>query len=975
MSELHLAAGLERRKEDYGLITGQSRFVDDLRPPNGRPQALYMAVVRSPYAHARIERIRLDAALALPGVVAAFEGSELVNDMRALDYVPLPGLKNTERRPLAIGKVRYVGDPVAVVLADSRYVAMDALEQVEVDYTPLQAVIDPEVALAVDAPMLYEQFGSNLAFTTRLNGGNVEAAFESADRIIHLRLINQRLAPSSIEARVCMFDYDPSSGVLSAWMSSQAIFRARDMLAAFLNLDTDHIRIHNAEVGGAFGAKNALLGEEIIAAKLAIKYERPVKWIEGRSENLQAQTHGRGWVNNIEAAVSNDGRLLGLRVRSIADLGAFNVGVSAMIAQRMPSFLSGPYKLQAVDSEVVGVFTNKVPTAPYRGAGRPEAAYVMERTMDRIALELNIDPVEVRRRNFIPKEAFTYLTVTGVKYDSGNYRDALEKALELVDYTGWRAKQREQRELSSKKLLGIGLSSFIELTGDSFSIPGALRESATVRIRKDGSILVQSGVAHTGQGHYTAFAQIVAKIFDIAGSQVEVCMNDTSVPGFSGGTFGSRVTQIAGSAVLLAAEAVREKAIHVAARELEVDAADLIVEGGQVLVRGVPARSIALGELARLVEGQPRLIEHEPPNPANKATIEGLAAWRDFASQGAAYASGTHVAVVEVDRETGEVHILTYVAVDDCGRVLNHYLAEAQIHGGLAQGIGQALYEEVIYDQDGQLLTSTLMDYSLPLADEVPDFVTDLIETPSPLNPPGVKGVGEAGCIGAPPAIVNAVLDALAPLGIEVIDMPLKPEKVWVAIQNARSLETLRDHAREWVCAHYEYNSKHLLQTEVWLQRLKPDASEEILLAALTHDMERAFPGPDSPSLDPRDGVDNPVYNIAHSERSARILSDYLHEQGASQESIEQVARLIRAHEYGGDSDENLVQAADSLSFLEVNVNIFLGWMDAGDEKWNADAVHAKFTWMYERIQIPQARDLARPMYVEAIRKLESRTR
>ncbi len=786
MSELSLAAGLERRKEDYGLITGQVRFVDDLRPLKGRPQALYMAVVRSLYAHAGIEHIRLDAALALPGVVAAFEGSELVNDMRTLDYVPLPGLKNTERRPLAVDKVRYVGDPVAVVLADSRYIAMDALEQVEVDYAPLQAVIDPEAALAKDAPLLYEEFGSNIAFTTQLNGGDVEAAFDNADRIIRLRVVNQRLAPSSIEPRVCMFDYDPASGVLSAWMSSQAIFRARDMLAAFLNLDSDHIRIHNAEVGGAFGAKNALSGEEIIAAKLAIRYERPIKWIEGRSENLQAQTQGRGWVNNIEAAVRNDGQLLGLRVRSIADLGAFHFGVSAMIAQRMPSFLSGPYQVQAVGSEVVGVFTNKVPTAPYRGAGRPEAAYIMERTMDRIAHELNIDPAEVRRRNFISKEAFPYSTVTGVKYDSGNYREALEKALELVDYTRWRGKQREQREISSKKLLGIGLSSFIELTGDSFSIPGALRESATVRVRQDGSILVQSGVAHTGQGHFTAFAQIVAKIFDMPGSRVEVCMNDTDLPGFSSGTFGSRVTQIAGSAVLLAAEALREKALQVAARVLEVDADDLVMEGGQLVVRGVPARSIALGELARLVEEQPEVIEHESPNPANKAPIEGLAAWRDFASQGAAYASGTHIAVIEVDSETGEVQILTYVAVDDCGRVLNHYLAEAQIHGGIAQGIGQALYEEVIYDQYGQLLTSTLMDYSLPLARQVPDFVTELIETPSPLNPLGVKGVGEAGCIGAPPAIINAVLDALAPLGIDAIDMPLKPEKVWAVIQDAR---------------------------------------------------------------------------------------------------------------------------------------------------------------------------------------------
>jgi carbon-monoxide dehydrogenase large subunit len=376
--------------------------------------------------------------------------------------------------------------------------------------------------------------------------------------------------------------------------------------------------------------------------------------------------------------------------------------------------------------------------------------------------------------------------VTGVKYDSGNYAAALDRALELVDYRGYRAKQRERREKGSLTLLGIGLSSFIELTGDSFTMPGAPRESATVRIRRDGTILVESGVAHIGQGHFTAFAQIAARIFDVPGSQVEVRMNDTDLPGFGIGTFGSRVLQVAGSAVLLAAEAVREKVLQVAARVLEVDPADLVMERGRVIVQGVPTQLIELGELARLVEEQPELIEREPPNTAKGVPIEGLAAWRDFTPQGAAYASGTHIAVVEVESETGEVHVHKYVAVDDCGRVLNHYLAEAQIHGALAQGIGQALYEEVMYDQDGQLLTGTLMDYPLPLAKQLPDFVTDFVETPSPFNPLGAKGVGEAGCIGAPPAIVNAVLDALAPLGVKSIDMPLKPERVWTVIEEAR---------------------------------------------------------------------------------------------------------------------------------------------------------------------------------------------
>jgi len=585
-----------------------------------------------------------------------------------------------------------------------------------------------------------------------------------------------------------MFDYDPASGELSAWVSSQAIYRVRDTLASFLDLDRSRIHVHNAEVGGGFGVKTGFLGEEIVAAALAVRYERPVKWIEGRNEDLQAQTHGRGQINYIEAAFKNDGQLLSLKVRSIADLGAFLSWVTAMVPNGTSYLLSGPYQVKAVDSEVVGVFTNKVPTAAYRGAGRPEATYILERTMDRIAHELNLDPAEVRRRNFIAPDAFPYQTVTGLNYDSGNYQVALDRLLELADYPGWRAKQRERRAAGSSVLLGIGLATFVENSGGAISFgPGAPQESAMVRIHRDGGILVQSGVAHNGQGHFTAFAQIAATTFHLPPSKIEVRMNDSSLPGYSIGTFGSRIAQTAGSAVLLAAEAARDKALQVAARVLEAAPQDLVMEDGKVMVRGVPARSVELGELARLVEEQPDLIEREPPNPANGAPIEGLSAWRDFRPSNSTFSSGAHLAVVEVDSDTGEVHILKYVAVDDCGRVLNHYLAEAQVHGGLAQGIGQALYEEVIYDQDGQLLSGTLMDYALPNAQQIPDFVTALVETPSPINPLGAKGVGEAGPIAAPPAIVNAVLDALAPLGITSIDMPLKPEKIWTLIQAARN--------------------------------------------------------------------------------------------------------------------------------------------------------------------------------------------
>ena len=784
----HIQTAVERRREDYGSLTGHSHYVDDLRPAPGRPPALHMMVVRSPYAHATITSIQLDTARAHPGVIGAFAGVELVNGMPTLSTIPVPGLKKPERRPMAVGRVRYVGDPVAVLLAESLSVAEDARELVEVDYEALPAVTDPEIALEPGAPLLYEEYGSNVAFIQESGGGDIGAVFEQADRIVRLRLVNQRLAPSSLEPRACFFDYDPLRGELSAWVSSQAIYRVRDTLASFLGIDHRCIKVYNADVGGAFGAKNALLGEEIIAAFLAVTYERPVKWIEQRSENLQAQSQGRGQINYIEAAVQNDGKLLGLRVSSIADLGAFLTFATAMVPTRMPSMLCGPYQVQAVESQVVGVFTNKATTAPYRGAGRPEAAYILERTMDRVAQELALDPAEVRRRNYIPPQAFPHTTVTGVVYDSGNYQAALERALALADYAGWRAKQREYRNERNSRVLGIGLASFIELSGDTATPPSssAPREAATVRIRTDGSILVQSGVSHNGQGYFTAFAQIAAMSLNLPATQVEVRMNDSSLPAYGIGTYGSRTIQVAGSVVLLAAEAVKAKALQLAAHVLEAAPADLLMEGGQISVRGVPARAVSLGELARMVEEQPDLIEREPPNPANGTPIEGLAAWRDFSSPGSTYSSGTHLAVVEIDPETGEMQILKYVAVDDCGRVLNHHLVDAQIHGALAQGIGQALYEEVLYDPDGQLLSGTLMDYALPNASMLPDFVTDFIESPSPYNPLGAKGAGESGCIGAPPAIVNAALDALSPLGIKTLDMPLKPGKIWALVQAAR---------------------------------------------------------------------------------------------------------------------------------------------------------------------------------------------
>jgi carbon-monoxide dehydrogenase large subunit len=780
MTTIEQPAEIRRRVEDYGLLTGRARFVDDIRL-SGRPPILHVALVRSPYAHAAIRGINLDEARKLPGVVAAFAGEELATTLPPIFAVPMPGLKRPEKRALAIDKVRYVGEPVAVIVAESLAAASDALELVEVDYEPLPAVSDPEEALAPEAPLLYPEFGSNIACEVPFKAGDVDGIFARAPHITRLRLENQRLAPSSLENRACLFDFDAATGRLSAWLSSQAVYQAHQVLADALGLEHRCVEVHNAMSGGGFGAKTRLGGEEIICAALALRLGRPVKWIESRRENLQAQTHGRGQINYVEAAYDDEGHLLAMRLRTIADLGAYLLGITALVPIRTPRLASGAYRLEALESTVIGVFTNKVPTMAYRGAGRPEASYIVERVIDRIAAELGLDPVEVRRRNFIPPEAFPYETITGQHYDSGNYQAALAHLLELADYQGWRARQRERRAAGDPRLLGIGLATFTEISGDEGGQP---REAATVRILRDGTILVESGVSSTGQGHATIFTQLAAEVFNVSPERVTVHLNDSRLPAFSIGTFASRVTQMGGSVVLLAAQALREKVLQLAAQVLEVAPADLLLQDGRVMVQGAPTRAITLGELARLAEEQPTLLAEERARQ-DTSPFEGLAARRDFAS-GPTFSFGAHMAVVEIDSETGEVHPLSYVAVDDAGRILNHTLAEGQLHGGLAQGIGQALYEQVYYDENGQLLSGTLQDYALPLATMVPAFTTAFVETPSPNNPLGAKGIGESGTIGAPPAIVNAVLDALAPLGIKEIDMPVTPEKVWRAIQAAR---------------------------------------------------------------------------------------------------------------------------------------------------------------------------------------------
>lgn len=775
-------AGSEKRREDPGLITGRTQFVDDIRLPAERPATLHMIVVRSPYPHARVEIIDKEAALAASGVIDVITGQDIANQLKPLEGFTLPGMKRAPRLPLAVEKARYVGDPVAVILAESRYQAEDARELLDIEYTPLAAVADAAEAARPDAPLLYEEFGSNIALTLSRQHGNVEGVFQRAERTTRLHLLNQRVAPGSLENRVCLFDYvtrDGDDAQFYAWVSAQALYSVKQTLAHYLNLAPERVHVRNAAVGGAFGAKNAFLGEELVAAWLAVKHGRPVKWTEDRSENLQGQAQGRGQINELEVAFQNDGTLLGFKVHTLADIGAFISGIAAMIPNRSADMLIGPYRVAAVGSTVECVYTNKPPITAYRGAGRPEATYMVERAMEQIARELALDPAEVRRRNFIAPDAFPLRTVTGLLYDSGNYAALLDRLLELGEYQAWRERQREQRTRGGTRLLGLGISTFTEISGgDPPSAPGAPKEAAIVRVRPDGSILTQSGVAHNGQGHFTLFARITAGVFNLPIERVEVEMNNADLPVFSVGTFGSRVTQSGASVVLLAAEAARDKALRAAAQVLEAAYADLELADGKITVRGAPTHSIELGKLAQMVDEHPELLAHEE----DEHRLDGLAAWRDFSPGGAAWSSGAHLAVVEVDSETGDVKILRYIAVDDCGRVLNPELAEAQLHGGLAQGIGQAIFEETVYDQEAQLLSGTLMDYALPLAKELPQFASEFVEVPSPTNPLGVKGVGESGTIGAPPTVVNAVLDALAPLGIREIDMPLRREKVWALL-------------------------------------------------------------------------------------------------------------------------------------------------------------------------------------------------
>ena len=762
-----------KRKEDPRLIQGISHYTDDFKLAG----MLHCAFTRSPHAHAEINAIRTDAARALPGVVAVFTSA----DTGSLGPVPcaiqMPNLKIPRHPVLATARVRYVGEPVAVVVASDFYIARDAAELVEVDYQPLPVVTDMEKALGADTPYVHEDCKSNQAFTHTLKNEDVEAAFKKADRVVKQRMINQRLVPMAMEPRGVLAEYLPGENRLTVWSSNQIPHLLKTQMSVMVGLPENAVRVIAPEVGGGFGSKLNVYGEEAIVPWLAMKVGKPVKWAETRRENFTATIHGRDTINDVELALKKDGTILGLRARILADLGAYHQLLTPLIPQLTALMHAGCYKIPAIQIDIVGVFTNKMSTDAYRGAGRPEATYNVERIMDIAAQELGMDPAEFRRKNFPQPKEFPFTTITGLTYDSAKYQETLAKALKLSGYDALR--RRQKSGWNSGKYYGIGVSTYVEICaiGPSAATPAGGWESGTVRIEPTAKVTVLTGASPHGQGEETTFAQLVADELGIDPDDVTVVHGDTLAVPYGIGTFGSRATAVGGTALYMATQKLKGKMATLAAHLLGVAPADISIGRGRLSAKG-GKKSISFGELVMAAY----TARNIPPG-----FEPGLEATHFFEPSNFTFPFGCHVCSVEVDAETGEVKIEKYVAVDDCGNVINPLLVDGQIHGGIAQGLGQAMWEEAIYNDDGQLVTGTLMDYAIPKAHLLPEFILDRTVTPSPVNPMGVKGVGEAGTIASTPCIVNAVCDALSPLGVRHIDMPLKPERVWKAIHTAQS--------------------------------------------------------------------------------------------------------------------------------------------------------------------------------------------
>ena len=756
-----------KRIEDPKLIRGEGQFIDDLALGG----MLHAVFVRSPHGHARITKVDLRRARAHPGVVTALAAADVSEIQKPLPVIPVEGTRVASHLPLADTEVHYAGEPVAVVVATDPYAARDAADLVEVTYDPLPAVVDLEKAVR-GRPLVHEDMGTNIAYTSTVEKGDLDTAFRDAPVVIRQRMANQRLAPVSMETRgtVAMYDGSQGQGILTVWTSTQEAHAIRDGLSQVLGVDARRIRVITPDVGGGFGSKLNIFPEDVLVAHLARRLRRPVKWIETRRENLLTTPHGRSQVAEVEVAADGTGRIRGMRSRVLADFGASLIYTTAIVPTLTPLMIQGPYDIPAIRCELICLYTNTCPTGAYRGAGRPEATYYLERVMDLVADATGVDPAEVRRRNFIPPSRFPYKAASGARYDSGDYAKPLDEVLRLADYPRLRREQEGARRAG--RLLGIGLSSYVEICGFG---PWEL---GTVRVNKDGTATVITGTSPHGQGDATGFAQIVGDALTIPLDQITVVYGDTLLVQQGGGTSGSRSMSLGGSAVYLAAQEVRTQILGIAANLLEAAKADLVLESGRVAVRGAPARAVAIAEVAEAAYNGAHLPEGQDP---------GLEATSRFKSKGTTFPFGSHLCVVDVNPETAMPRIVRYLAVDDCGRVINPLLVDGQIHGGIVQGASQALLEGVVYDDSGQLLTSTLAEYGIPTSHLVPRMERGTSVTPTPLNPLGAKGIGEAATIGSTPAVVNAVVDALSHLGVRHLDMPLTAERLSAAMREGRS--------------------------------------------------------------------------------------------------------------------------------------------------------------------------------------------
>ena len=767
-----------RRREDPRLITGQATYTDDIKLQH----MAYAAIKRSPHAHARIRSVDTSAALSAPGVVAVYTGADtdgVLNPIPCAWVVPDSDVKTVPHPAIAKDVVRYVGDAVAVVVAESRYQAEDAIDLINVDYETLPAVVNPEAAMQDGAPQLHEDAPNNQAFHWVASGGDTDAAFSSAEVVVRETIIQQKLIPNAIEPRSAVATWLSATGELTLWSSSQNPHICRFVTFLVTGVPEHKIRVIAPEVGGGFGSKTPIYADEMIACFCSMRLGRPVKWTETRSENYQATIHGRDHVEYVELAATREGKITGLRTKVYAAMGAYLSTAATGIPTILHGLIyAGTYDIPNVKADIYGVFTTTTPVDLYRGAGRPEATFLLERLVNLLADELGLDPVDVRRRNLIPKFEDGHDVAMGITYDSGDYELTLDMALEHVNYQQLREEQARLRE--SNQYMGIGVTCYCEICGlgpsqvaHAVGFGAGLWESATIRFHPTGTVNIFVGTSPHGQGEETTFAQILSDELGVAVDDIEVIHGDTDTTPQGWGTYGSRTTAVGGVAVALAARKIRDKGKALAAHLLEAAEADIEYEDGKFFVRGSPDQSKTIQDIALMAN-----LAYDMP----EGMEPGLEASAFYDPPNFTYPFGTHVAVVMVDPENGHIELRSYLAVDDCGPQINPVIVAGQVHGGVVQGAGQALWEGAVYDDNGQLLTGSMMDYALPRAHMLPDIETLSTVTPSPHNPLGVKGIGETGTIASTITIYNAVLDALKPLGVTHLDMPLTSEKVWRAI-------------------------------------------------------------------------------------------------------------------------------------------------------------------------------------------------